>query len=221
MVILRLTSHSVTSVTFYWSWQSWSSAQVQGEGTQTPLLDEKSVTTLQERVGWDTQSQPSLEIAVCHNYTASKMGRVSIWTQLRLHAKPVLVNNGSTLPRDSQNASSSESGIQSTTHQEDINQQGVQRREAKVLRCPETATWFNKDWRRFSLKKTKLKSDMIAFSNPLKMNMRKKEDRLCLDFPSEGGDKEAESSSVQTTERWLWKLTGSVSKPGLPAGCTS
>lgn len=108
-------------------------------------------------MGWDTQSQPSLEIAVCHNYTASKMGTVSIWTQLSLHAKPVLVNIDGTLPRDSQNASSSESGIQSTTHQEDINQQGVQRREAKVLRCPETATWFNKDWRRFSLKTTKLK----------------------------------------------------------------
>ena len=61
---------------------------------------------------------------------------------------------------------------------------------------------------------------MIAFSNPLKMNMQKKEDIVsCL--PSEGGDKEAESSSVQTTERWLWKLTGLVSNPGLPAGCTS
>ena len=67
----------------------------------------------------------------------------------------------------------------------------------------------------------KLKSDMIAFSNPLKTNIWKKEDRLCLAFPSEGGDREAESSSVQTTERGLWKLTGLVSKPGLPAGCTS
>lgn len=155
-----------------------------------------------------------------HNHTASKMGRVSIWTQLSLHANPVLINNDSMLPRESQNASSSESGIQSTTHQEDINLQGVPKREAKMLRCPETATWFNKDLRRFSLKKIKLKSDMIAFSNPLKMNMQKKEDIVsCL--PSEGGDKEAESSSVQTTERWLWKLTGLVSNPGLPAGCTS
>lgn len=53
-------------------------------GEQTPLLDKKSVTTLQERVGWDTWCQPSLEIVACHNHTASKMGRVSVWTQLSL-----------------------------------------------------------------------------------------------------------------------------------------
>ena len=80
---------------------------------------------------------------VCHNYTARVLSRVSIGTQLSLYAKPVLIiNNDSVLPdRESQNASSSESGIQSTTHHEDINQQGVQKKEAKMLRCPETVTY--------------------------------------------------------------------------------
>lgn len=125
--------HGTTSAILCWSWRSQSSAQFQGEGTQTPPLHGKSVITLQRE---DVDGTAPLETVIDHNHNAREMGQSQNLNPGQPHCKTHTLKPWQYTAKKDSSYLNSESGTQNTTRREDINQQAYPEEGGQDVEMP-------------------------------------------------------------------------------------